>query len=324
MESVKCKIMMVRKGVNFILALALLCGETSCSYAQKQQENVVTPKTEKTFTLPDIPQVLTSHEDRAAYLVSHYWDNFDFVDTTFVSKPEVTEQAFVDFINILSYVPEDKGKKALINLMDSASINNTVFIHFMNLAEKYLYDPNSPFRDEELYIPILNTVIESSQLDETYKARPRHQLKTAMKNRPGCVAADFVYTLSTGTYAKMSSIKSDYTILFFNNPDCHDCQRVKNYIKDSAIFNYLTQANSTPSLSILAIYPDADIPLWKRADYPAMMINSYDAGQVITNKELYDLKAIPTFYLLDSEKKVIMKDASIEQIEAWLQMLLNN
>lgn len=324
MESVRCKTKIVIRGANLILALFLLCGETGCSYAQKQQENATIPQTEKEFTLPDIPQVLTSHEDRAAYLVFHYWDNFDFVDTVFVSKSEVSEQAFVDFINILSYVPEYEGKKALTNLMDSASINNIVFDYFVNLSEKYLYDPNSPFRNEELYIPILNFVISSPRLDETYKVRPRYQLKLAMKNRPGYIAADFVYTLSTGAHAKMSSIKSDYTILFFNNPDCHDCKRVKKYIKDSAIFNHLTQAKSIPSLCILAVYPDADIPLWKRADYPAMMINSYDAKQVITNKELYDLKAIPTFYLLDSEKKVIMKDAPIEQIEAWLQMVLNN
>lgn len=324
MEIVRYNKKMVRKGVNFFLVLVVLCGETSCSYAQKHQDNTEISQTKKTFTLPDIPQVLTSHEDRAAYLVSHYWDNFDFVDTTLVSKPEVTEQAFVDFINILSHVKVENAQKALTNMMDSASMNGTIFIHFMDLAEKYLYDPNSPFRDEELYIPILNTIIESTKLAESHKTRPRFQLKTAMKNRPGYVATDFVYTLSTGSCKKMSSIKSDYTILFFNNPDCHDCKRVKDYIESSALFNHLTRTNSVPSLSILGVYPDADIPLWKRAEYPSLMINSYDAGQVITNKELYDLKAIPTFYLLDSEKKVIMKDASIEQIEAWLQMLLNN
>lgn len=309
---------------NILLALVFLCGETGCSHAQNNKEKAEVCHTKKEFTLPDIPYALTSYEDRAAYLVAHFWDNYDFSDTTQISKPEVTEQAFVDFLDVLNHVPTEKGNEAMKVLMDSASVNNGMFFHFMKLSEKYLYDPNSPFRNEELYIPVLNAVVASSQLDETEKVRPRFQLKTVLKNRPGSIATDFIYTLATGRNQKMSSIKADYTILFFNNPDCHDCQRVKEYIKNSSIFIRLTKVNSTPSLKILAVYPDADIPLWKRGDYPAFMINSYDAGQVITNQELYDLKAIPTFYLLDKDKRVIMKDAPIEHIEAWLQMVVNN
>ena len=48
------------------------------------------------------------------------------------------------------------------------------------------------------------------------------------------------------------------------------------------------------------------------------MINAYDAGQKITERQLYDLKAMPTLYLLDKDKRVILKDAPVEQIEQWL------
>ena len=33
---------------------------------------------------------------------------------------------------------------------------------------------------------------------------------------------------------------------------------------------------------------------------------------------LYDLKAIPTIYLLDSSKRVILKDVPVEVAEEWL------
>ena len=32
-------------------------------------------------------------------------------------------------------------------------------------------------------------------------------------------------------------------------------------------------------------------------------------------EQVYDLKAMPTLYLLDAEKRVILKDASFEQVE---------
>ena len=52
------------------------------------------------------------------------------------------------------------------------------------------------------------------------------------------------------------------------------------------------------------------------------MINSYDAGQSIVTRELYDLKASPTLYLLDKDKRVILKDVTVEEIGKWLDKLL--
>jgi len=40
---------------------------------------------------------------------------------------------------------------------------------------------------------------------------------------------------------------------------------------------------------------------------------------MIDQKNLYDLKAIPTLYLLDKDKTVLLKDATAEEIEEYLQ-----
>jgi hypothetical protein len=39
------------------------------------------------------------------------------------------------------------------------------------------------------------------------------------------------------------------------------------------------------------------------------------------DRELYDLKAMPTLYLLDKDKKVLLKDAPVEQVEQYLAHL---
>lgn len=315
------KIQAVQTAFHVLVALILLCGESGCSHARENKGKTVEKQVKREFTLPEIPQSLTDPEERSGYLVAHFWDHFDFTDTTLISKPEITEQALADFLNILPYTSSENSRKALSNLMESASSDSLMFIHFMKLAEKYLYDPNSPLRNEEYYISILNYIV-SSGLDETLKIRPQYQLEKALKNRPGDIATDFLYTLSDGKASNMSSVKADYTILFFNNPDCSDCKRVKDYIKNSEVFNRMTRTNTKPVLRILAIYPDADLPLWKHTNYPSIMINSYDAEQIITNQELYDLKASPTLYLLDKDKRVILKDATVEEIEKWLGQLL--
>ena len=52
---------------------------------------------------------------------------------------------------------------------------------------------------------------------------------------------------------------------------------------------------------------------------PKEWINGYDKKLVIKEKNLYDLKAIPTLYLLDKDKKVLLKDATVAQIDQYLQ-----
>lgn len=67
--------------------------------------------------------------------------------------------------------------------------------------------------------------------------------------------------------------------------------------------------------------PDEELQEWKRhlSDFPKEWINGYDKGLVIKEKNLYDLKAIPTLYLLDQKKIVILKDAPIREIEEHLK-----
>ena len=52
---------------------------------------------------------------------------------------------------------------------------------------------------------------------------------------------------------------------------------------------------------------------------PAGWINSYDSAVSLKNDEIYDLKAIPTLYLLDKDKKVVLKDVTFEQVENYLK-----
>ena len=68
----------------------------------------------------------------------------------------------------------------------------------------------------------------------------------------------------------------------------------------------------------MAIYPDAQLDEWKKEVYPKDWINGYDHTQSINNEGLYDLRAIPMIYLLDSQKRVIFKDAPVELVETYL------
>ena len=139
--------------------VCLFCiGLASCSHAQNQKKEA------KKFRLPDVPVTLTAPEDRADYLSLHYWDHFDFADTSLISRPEITEQAFVDFISVLPY--SSKAQTAVDTLFCRALVSNEMLYHFISLGDKYLFEPNSPMHNEELHILFLRALVDYPDLRE--------------------------------------------------------------------------------------------------------------------------------------------------------------
>ena len=289
---------------------------SACNNTDKQAPTTVQKK-ERKFIMPIVPDELVVPLDRANYLVIHYWDNFDFSDTAYIHLPSITEQAMADYIEILPHANKDTAYNSIKNTLIKAEINNDMRSYFLDIYNKYLYDPNSPLRNEEFYIPVLSYILESRKTNETNKERADFKLKMLLKNRIGEKATNFTYTLASGKTGTLYDIKSEYTIVLFYNPDCHACAELIEAIKSSSIIN---EKLENKSLSILSFYPDADLEIWKKHmnDIPSLWINGYDKNQIVQNKRLYDLKAIPTLYLLDSNKQIILKDVDFYVLQKWL------
>lgn len=295
----------MKKNLFGVLLLTLLMLVTGCEgQPQKKEESKVT--TQK-LEMPEIPVMIQSPEERVAYITKHYWDKFDFADTTLTNNEQYTEQAFADFIGILPQTTLEVAGKAISVMLEQAiNANQQMFDYFVELYDKYLYNPNSPLRNEDYYIEVLKAIIDNPKVEEIYKARPRYQLETALKNRIGDIAANFDYVTPNGQKGQLYDVTSEYTILFFNDPDCHDCARVTEILKGL----------DKPKVKVVAIYTDKEIELWKKKQYPELWINGQSS--TVSDQKLYDLRAIPTLYLLDKQKQVVLKDAPVEMIMDWI------
>lgn len=301
---------MKKRDIYFLLLLITLF---SCGSSNNNKEEAI-ESTKKQFILPQIPAILNTQEQKRAYLSKHFWDNFNFSDTTLISDSEFTERALAEFINILKLVKPNESDTALKSLITAASKDSSMLHHFIEITEKYLYNPNSPFRNNTMYISVLEGVISLENLEDIYKIRPKYQLELEKKNMVGERATNFNYTLANGTTSNLYSVNSKYTLLIFSNPDCMECARVKQQIMETPLFT------NNKEIKILSIYPDKDLTIWKDAidTFPKEWINGYDKGYVSENS-LYDLRAIPTLYLLDRDKIVLLKDATIESVHKYLE-----
>lgn len=300
----------MKKALCFIFVSGLLC---ACGTSEKRQQTTAS----KSFKMVEVPTVLENPEDRASFVAKNYWKYFDFTDTSYIHLPEVTEQAFADYVHMLTQLNSDQTTLSIHTTLSQAEVNPRMYTYFTDLFEKYLYDPNSPTRNEPLYLTVLETIIASDKVSDTDKIRPRYRLKMALNNRPEWPATDFTYTLASGATGTLYGIEANYVILFISNPGCPACKETVEQILQA---QQTGQMIRNKQLQVLSIYPDEDLKAWRNylPQMPSNWINGYDAPLALKKQELYDLRAIPTLYLLDRNKKVILKDAPFGAIEEYL------
>lgn len=310
--------------VSVIVSIFLL--SISCVNPGKQQK--VQPLR---FVLPNLPLTVSTDREASAYMARHYWTHFPFEDSTCIHQEEFARPVFTRFVQVLGEVTLDDARESIANLMRLAgnsgkdtATQKAVFRYFFDLCSHYFHDPNSPFVNEELFIPALKAFLESSLPGEGEKIQPAFLLELAMKNRAGEKAQDFGFVSATGNFPytddpsriqTIYSLKTPYLLLFFSNPGCPNCRDVIQQLLNSALLSEMIQRKD---LVILTIYPDQDLEAWQNylPQLPAQWINAYNPGAQVKDNHLYDLKAIPTLYLLDANKTVLVKDGtSATQIE---------
>lgn len=305
------------------LTLATACGSTPKTNPEEASEEITYAPGTRTMkrSRENIYSVSTLQEYED--MVATYWDDFDF------DSPErIVEYDTLDIIFALSdyvtVIPPYKADSLLRNLMSRASAHRPTLDFFAMVMEVVLHDPNSPVRNDEYYIPVLETLLASPLLDEYDRIAPEFDLALAKQNRIMHIANDFVYTTANGKRSRLHDIRADYVILMFSNPGCPMCREITEEICASPLLNEMQERGT---VQILSLYPDADLVAWRDhlGDMPERWIKGYDDGLVISSQRLYNLNAIPSLYLLDSEKRVLIKDGtSVAQIENTIALVESN
>lgn len=309
----------MRKNEIFrLIGLALLM--ISCSGKHSDNKAQLPEKgsnTTITFPFPEIPAVLAQAEERKKYLLEHFWDSFDFSDTFLINNREISEQGLANQLSLLAdeTVPEEWKIKSIDNLCTEMEGHEHARSVFMQWIENYLNHPNSPFHNEPLYSIYLQRMLCSRTLDEARKSSLEFQLKLLERNLPGAKAEDFVYYLPNGSRATLARtyVKGDFLLLVFYDPDCPNCHKT---LEEMTADRELSGMAAAGKLTVLAVYTEGDETVWRNslADMPGEWLAGNDR-QTVKENALYDLRAMPSLYLLDKHKTVILKDASYEAVK---------
>ncbi len=299
---------------------ALLLSVLSCTQKGK---NAGSTAVGADFPSISVPSLITSEEEQKNYMLNHCWDAFfagkgqsDSLQILGVKRSEVMETAGY-YIMLLHTLPVPEAQKHIksifsnIEKVQQRDTSSTFYLQITEIFGKYLYDPNSPFRSEDLYLPLVEGLVNSPFTAPDKLAGYRFELEKCLLNPYGAKVPDFRFKDISGNIRNLYGVNARYTLLFFSNPGCEACKEI---IDQLGTRSYLDSMIADGEVAVVNIYIDEEVDKWKEYEhnYPRNWVCGYDWKGLIRQDDLYFVRAIPSLYLLDSQKRVIYKDAPVE------------
>ena len=315
--------------IKFMIICTAVVLATGCANNRKAEQFTALP-----FPASVPPAMMENPQDRAKYMALHWFDQItdptrsypcDTVLVSGVRKGDV-EQNFANWTNVLDMVGLEYARKSVSNLYDRVAAcekkdtSSNIFETFTDLVVKYLYDANSPLRNEDYYSAYSERLSKSDLVEPLMREKYARETSLSALNRIGTKATDFRFTDLRGKSYSLYGINSDYILLFFSNPGCHACKEIIDVLNNDPKISSLINDGI---MKVLNIYIDEDLEAWRSymPIYPEKWYNGFDPDLIIRGETLYNVRAIPSLYLLDKDKCVLMKDAPEPRLFDYLSRL---
>ncbi len=176
---------------------------------------------------------------------------------------------------------------------------DAVYVH---LAEKYYANGDAPWLDEET----TNTIVDN-----------------AMDIKPvliGETAANIQVYLEDETPLKISDIDYEYLVVMFWAPDCGHCKKAMPAVVE---FYEEYKDKGVKLLAICTKHRDKTQSCWDMLEDKNMtgFINAADTNHRSLFKIKYNVKTTPKIFILDPDRKILMKNIGGAQLKEVMEEL---
>lgn len=260
------------------------------------------------FQLPVIPDSIKTLQDRSDYMVEHYWDFCD-LDKSFSARDKMAD-AFDTYLSFMPYASVQAVYPSIDSFMAKVGKKPANALFIGELAEAKLYSDSAQFQSDELFCLFVKNIISNKKIDKTSKMRYQFLYDVLTKSAPGQLAPKFKYTDLQGQQKEFEVDSTKIgTILFFNNPDCDDCNMARLRLDTDIITRKLVEGGKMQIVSIYASEPNSE---WieKALDFPQswLTVASEDVN------DSYDLRITPMFYVVNPNGAILLKTVNVNDI----------
>jgi len=256
------------------------------------------------------------------YQQKHFWEFYDYTDERLMYTPFFKPKLETWFSKAL-YQNYDSVKAPVFKLIEEVRPQKRIFQFVCSWFLNASIQSNILGMDA-LFVDIARTYYLSGDAfwttDESLK-KIRENVMFFEHNLVGMTAPDLTLETFDGEYINLHKIKSKYTVVLIYEPNCSHCQQFV-----PSFYNEVYLPFKDKGLEVFAIYS-----MDKKDEWAAFLdkhklfkwINVWDERHISQFKILYDGRITPGVYVLDENKKIVLKKITVEQLRAFMGNELN-
>jgi thiol-disulfide isomerase/thioredoxin len=272
-------------------------------------------------SIPDPPKnpdgSLVDSNFRYQYYINHYWDNMDFSEPALLSTPAFHPRlktyyeevipplidTVIKYTDLLLEKAKDEPElfQYIVRFVTGRYERSQYVAHdaiFVHMIQKYYAEGLCPWVDEAV-------------LEEMVKKAEKLSHILIGRKAPELYMAD-----TNGVFRSNYEIDRKYTIMWFWELNCGHCKTAT-----PKLLEFYNRAKDSLDFEVYAVCTSSDTVKWKQAIIEKQLpwINVGGNKANINYKIAYDVTTTPVIYVLDKEKKIIVKKIGIDELEPFLR-----
>lgn len=252
---------------------------------------------------------------------SEYLKDFNFEDKRLLYINNFIPRLDL-FLDKLIPQNEDTIIQNIKNILSLSKINPELNSYLKGyFIEKYYF--SKLLIGESIFVNLVDTILNKNP--DILPDKRQKYIEEAENLKPlliGKIAPDIQNLIDKdANKVNLYNLATQFTVLYFFRPDCSSCKQSLDPL------NRILKKYGKNGLSIIAIcnkYKDQINECW---DYSK--INHLDNWKILGDpffvskyEKLYHVTKTPLIYLLDSNKKILLKDISAEQLEELIEQYI--
>ncbi len=249
----------------------------------------------------------------------HFFDGVPMNDPRIVQSPLFYNKVNFYLEKLFAQEPDSvmHSIQKVLQLTEPGGPNYTALLEY--LLGKYEH-PRIAGQDA-VFVKLVDQYLATIEAAGISQDDRKDWLRAAEKLRPvliGQTAPDVVMQQRNGKAFRLHQIEAHYTVLIFWRPNCGHCKKATPVLKE--LFEKYKDSNDVKLVGLCTQHGDGLGKCWDYVDEHQLewlqLADRYHRSRFM---QKYNAQRTPKIYILDKDKKILMKDIGAEHIDKVLQ-----
>ncbi len=251
------------------------------------------------------------------YYKAHYFDNVDFSDGRLIRSPMLHQKIDFYVSDKLTYPIVDSIITSVDKVVELARADPDIYQYtVVTLVNRYA--KSKIMGHDAIYLHMAMKYYLSGQTwwsDSATIEKIEREVALMRWNQVGQPAVNLIMEDTSGQQKTLSQIGGEYIVLYFYSHTCGHCKKV------SPVLNDLFLEYRNQGLQVWATDIDSDHAGWKKYVQESGFdwLHTFDKAGNTHFRTYYGIQSTPTIYLLDRNKKIVLKKVDVETIGEYLE-----